>query len=150
MADPKDKAATEPAAHDVGDEVSTRRAEFSTGPTEDVAEGDKTTTYYLKEGATHHHIIKGEARELNKFGDKADLTPSQYQAFGDKFHSAAEHNAIKAGREAMAEGAQAAELAVASRSQENTTPEETQANANDPKGAGKPNTAGQPGKPETK
>jgi hypothetical protein len=150
MPDNKD-AKTEPAAHEVGTEVSTNSAEYNTGPTSaagDGASGDKT--YYLKEGAAHYHIEKGEPRELNRFGDKATLSAEQAAAFKDKFLTEQEYKAIKAGRDSLAEGAQAAELAIASRTQENTTPEEAGANANDPKPAGKANAAGVPGKPEEK
>lgn len=72
--------------------------------------GDKT--YYLKEGAVHHHIVKGENRELNQFGDEAVLNDEQYKAFQDKFLTEAEYKAQKAGRDTLreAQAAQASEL----------------------------------------
>jgi hypothetical protein len=145
----KDEKKTVPADHAAGEEVSTRDAQYSTGPSEEADAGDGTTTYYLRENRAHHVVVKGEVRELNRFGDKADLTPSQYEAFKDKFHTAAEYKGLRAGREAAAE-AQAAELALEQRSQENKTPEETQAVQNDPDGTGKKTAAGNQGKPEEK
>jgi hypothetical protein len=145
MADPKkdDAAKTEPAPGDVGTERSTNDAQYSSSVDEDVVEEAPPKTYYLRENAEHHHILKGEARALNRFGQKAELSDEQYAAFKDKFLTEAEYKAAKAGKEALAEGASAAEVLPGQT--ERASIEEAGAANNEP--SGKPNPAGQPGKP---
>lgn len=104
----KDEKATSPAPHAVATEVSTNPDEYSTGPAGVDPDAEPAPkTYYLREGASHLHIEKGEPRELSQFGQKATLTASQYDAFKDKFLTEAEYKAAKAGKDALAEGASA-------------------------------------------
>jgi hypothetical protein len=147
----KEDPKTVPAPHAVATEVSTSEDQYSTGPAGVPEEDDPnaTKTYYIREGATHLHIEKGEPRDLTKFGQKAQLTAAQYDAFKDKFLTEPEYKAVKAGKDALAEGASAATLDGST--SENPTPEERNAENNEP-ASGKSSASGERGTPpaETK
>jgi hypothetical protein len=149
MADTKkEEVKTTPPAGATGTERSTTEDQYSTGPAGvDEDDPNATKTYYLRPGAAHMHIVKGEPRDLNKAGQKADLTASQYEAFKDKFFTSAEYKAHQAGQEATAEGASAAtlEAPLDGTTSEVSTPEEHGAANNEP--TGKTNAAGEVGKP---
>jgi hypothetical protein len=138
----KDPAAVAEGAQ--GTERSTNVDQALTGPAGTGEEDPNATqTYYLREGKVHHVILKGESRELNRFGQETELTASQYGAFKDKFLTKAEYAAIKAGKDATSEGANAA-APLDGRTSENPTPEERNAENNE--GAGKQNATGEKAK----
>jgi hypothetical protein len=53
----------------------------------EAADENETKVYYLKPGARHHVLLKGEIEELSEEGDEVELTAAQYKAFGDKFYT---------------------------------------------------------------
>lgn len=76
----------------------------------------ETKTYYLKPGARHNVIVKGENVELTEGGQPVKLMTSQYKSFKDKFLTADEYELVKkqaaeAAAEAEAERAAEAEAA---------------------------------------
>lgn len=153
MADEKDKEAkAAPAPGATGTERSTSEDQYSTSPsgtmgTPRAASGKSSTeTYYLRDGVVHNHVVKGEHQVLDRFGQSAELTPQQYTAFKDKFHTKAEYEAAKSGKDALADGASAA--TTFSGEMEQTTPEERSAENNEPaKGKGASNPSGEKGTP---
>ena len=65
---------------------------------------EKPKTYYLKKGARHNVIVRGENLELTDEGQEVKLLSSQYKSFKDKFYTADEYElAKKQAAEALAE-----------------------------------------------
>lgn len=66
----------------------------------------KDSTYYLKPGKEHHIIIQGEVVGLKDPNEPVVLTDAAYEAFKDKFDTAAEYKGRIAATEAAAKAAQ--------------------------------------------
>jgi hypothetical protein len=120
----------------------------STGPATQLAAGgasdeNDTKTYYLRPGARHMTLVKGEHKELTGAGATADLTEAQYNSFKDKFWTKEEYDAAKKNAEAPAEGANAAGSDLAP-TMEQPTVEEANALLNEDSGDKKNPNTGEP------
>lgn len=148
MAD-EDKTKVPKPAPASSDQTSSGPAVDTQSATENNNGGDnsepESKTYYLRSGAKHTVLERGEPRKLTQPGEKVVLTAAQYNSFKDKFLTAEEFKQVKNGKgdDAIADGPTAADTLLEATLEQATIEEHNAVNNDAATGKNATNTVGE-------